>query len=91
MILPTRALYTVFEAKFMCVCEYVEPDLSKNRYIGDFLANRQVRQRKIVQNTLFLRFLCFFLACACVCAKKAVPLHNFSKVGEIPTAKGGAH
>lgn len=69
------------QVKFRCVCEYVEPDLSKNRYIGDFLANRQARQIKIVQNALFLRFLCFFLARACVCAKKAVPLHCISKEG----------
>lgn len=69
------------QVKFRCDCEYVEPDLSKNRYIGDFLANRQPRQRKIVQKALFLRFLCFFLARACVCAKKAVPLHCISKEG----------
>ena len=82
MILPTRTLYTVFEVKFRRDCEYVEPDLSKNRYIGDFLANRQVPTRKIVQNALFLRFLCFFLARACVCAKKSVPLHRILKEGE---------
>ena len=80
MFLPTRTLYTVFEVKFRRDCEYVEPENRKNRYIAIFGTFVQVFSKKNTKNTQKNAFFHFFLACACVYAKKAVPLYNFLKV-----------